>query len=196
MSDKLEELWFSHSRDAVWCRRVAEVWLHSDKKVHQRVTPVNKFASRRRKEPGLTWSLDHFLNGTRRSSEDASGTYNTSTREAQQALERKRKCRRVQNLPAHGHYYMPAVGPVKRHVHHGRATCDAREPVCLHEKTPGELAPLKLIRLGALLDLGKRLQHFPWNGAELWLALVYTRGGQRARSAVEMPSKRARIFHV
>ena len=180
MSDKLEELWFSHSRDAVRCRRVAEVWLHSEKKVHRQVTPVNKFASRWRKEPELTWSLDHFLNGTRRSSEDASGTYNTSTREAQQALERKRKCRRVQNLPAHGHYYMPAVGPVKRHVHHLRATCDAREPVCLHENTPGELAPLKLIRPGGFVSIwAKRWKHFPWNGAELWLALVHARRSAR-----------------
>ena len=102
-------------------------------------------------------SLDHFLNGTRRSSEDATGTCNTSTRKAQQTLERKRKCCRVQNLPAHGHYYMPAVGPVKRHVHHGRATCDAREPVCLHENTPGELAPLKLIRPGALSRSGQAI---------------------------------------
>lgn len=54
-------------------------------------------------------------------------------------------------LPAHGRYYMPAVGPVKRHVHHGNSLCDAHEPVCLHENTPGELAPPKLIRPGAFV---------------------------------------------
>jgi hypothetical protein len=64
--------------------------------------------------------------------------------------ERGKKTPQSPDLPAHGHYYMPAVGPVKRHVHHLRATCDAREPVCLHENTPGELAPPKLIRPGAL----------------------------------------------
>jgi len=49
---------------------------------------------------------------------------------------------------------------------------------------------------GLCLDLGRRLQHFSWNGAELWLALVHTRGGQRVRSAVQIPSTRAKIFHV
>lgn len=68
--------------------------------------------------------------------------------------------------------YIAAVGPVKRHVHHGRATCDAREPVCLHENTPGELAPLKLIRPGGFVSIwSARSLHFSWNGARLWLAL-------------------------
>jgi hypothetical protein len=40
-----------------------------------------------------------------------------------------------------------------------------------------QLAPLKLIRPGGVwLDLATRLQHFPWNGAELWLALERARG--------------------
>lgn len=95
---------------------------------------------------------------------------------------------------------MPAVGPVKRHVHHLRATCDAREPVCLHENTPGELAPLKLIRPGGFVSIwSARSLHFSWNGAELWLALEeeHKRGGQlAARSPPKIPSTRAKRFHV
>lgn len=137
------------------------------------------FALQRRKEPELIF-VAHVPNGTRRSLEDARSIHNnTSKREAQQTLEEK-KAPQSPGLPAHGHYYMPAVGPVKRHVHHLRATCDAREPVCLHENTPGELAPLKLIRPGGFVSIwAKRWKHFPWNGAELWLALVHAKRSAR-----------------
>jgi hypothetical protein len=77
---------------------------------------------------------------------------------------------------------MPAVGPVKRHVHHLRATCDAREPVCLHENTPGELAPLKLIRPGAFSRSARAM-------AALFLEpprAVACPGAQARRSASEI----------
>lgn len=170
----------------MWCvRRVADGVFA----LCSGVKPVNKLArvfasSRRRKEPELSF-VAHVPNGTRRSLEDASSTYNTSTRRAQQTLERKRKCRRVQNLPAHGHYYMPAVGPVKRHVHHGRATCDAREPVCLHEDTPGELAPLKLIRPGALSRSGQAIATL---SLERRRAVAYP-GAHARRSASEISNR-------
>ena len=82
----------------------------------------------------------------------------------------------------------------------GSSLCDAREPVCRHENTPGELAPLKLIRPGGFVSIwSARSLHFSWNGAELWLALEeeHKRGGQlAARSPPKTPSTRAKRFHV
>ena len=77
------------------------------------------------------WEDEYFIahtpNGTRRSSaEDASSTHNTSKPEDQQTMvKRERKCLPPQSLdvPAHGHHYLTAVGPVKRHVHHGQRAC-------------------------------------------------------------------------
>lgn len=49
---------------------------------------------------------------------------------------------------------------------------------------------------GLSLDLRARWQHFSWNRPVLWLAPVHKRGGQRARSAIKIPSTRAKRFHV
>ena len=118
----------------------------------------------------------HFLNGTRRSSEDARCTYNNHV-EARSATtnteEEKKVAQQSPDLPAHGQLTTYLLSDQSNAMCiMASSLCDAREPVCLHENTPGELAPLKLIRPGGFVSIwSARSLHFSWNGARLWLAL-------------------------
>ena len=87
--------------------------------------------------------------------------------------EEEKKVAQSPDLPAHGQLTTYLLSD------QSNAMCiiasslyDAREPVCLHENTPRELAPLKLIRPGGFVSIwSARSLHFSWNGAEMWLAL-------------------------
>lgn len=85
---------------------------------------------------------------------------------------------------------MDCYPPVKRHVHHGsyRHRCP---PTCLcarevHITAPDQLAPLKLTHPGGWSRSGEAKHQFPWNSAELWLALEHPR---RSTSSENRPNK-------
>jgi len=140
-----------------------EVWQKSDKQCQQ------AGAVQRGKVLGLTF-VARVPNGTR-SSEDARGA----------DVGRAIKCRDEEKtimilVQTCQRMDMTAVPP----LHQSNALCimratvtDAREPVCVHINAPGAVGAAQAHSpRGVCLDRATRLQHFPWNGAELWLALV------------------------
>jgi hypothetical protein len=152
-----------------------EVWQKSDKQCQQ------AGAVQWGKVLGLTF-VARVPNGTR-SSEDARGA----------DVGRAIKCRDEEKtimilVQTCQRMDMTAVPP----LHQSNALCimratvtDAREPVCVRINAPGAVGAAQAHSpRGVCLDRATRLQHFPWNGAELWLAL------ERAK-AVKLPSKSA-----